>query len=195
MRGSLADPPTRGQGGSARLRTVAPGLLPRFFERVTRSAFGDLALDDPRAAGYLTDLLTRYARTEALGAIDALPGRPLPTVADALLEVQRIWDWTDPRFAPEKERAVRRHVGDYTLFMLGLFREHVERLAVAAYYETEGRRAYRFLAELGRAGGEPDAPLFARLAAGFERYAGALAYMRRVYFRETELPWRGLGAP
>jgi hypothetical protein len=194
MRGSLADPPTRGQG-SARLRTVPPGLLPRFFERVTRNAFGDLALDDPRAAGYVTDLLTRYARAEALRAIDILPGRPLPTVADALLEIQRIWDWTDARFAPEQERAVRRHIGDYTLFMLGLFPEHVERLAVAPYYEAEGRRAYRFLAELGRAGGEPDAPLFERFAAYFERYVGALAYMRKVYFRETALPWRGLAAP
>ncbi|HTK93219.1 MAG TPA: hypothetical protein VL948_23490 [Verrucomicrobiae bacterium] len=173
---------------------MAHGLLPRFFERVTRSAFGDLALDDSRAAGYLTDLLTRYARAEALGAIDALPGRPLPTVADALLEIQRVWDWTDPRFAPEQERAVRRHVGDYTLFMLGLFRGHVERLAVTSYYETEGRRAYRFLAELGRAGHEPDAPLYARLAGGFERYAGALAYMKKVYFRDTALPWRGLAA-
>ena len=174
---------------------MAPGLLPRFFERVTRSAFGDLALDDPRAAGYLTDLLTRYARAEALRAIDTLPGRPLPTVADALLEIQRVWDWSDPRFAPEQERTVRRHIGDYTLFMLGLFREHVERVASADYYEAEGRRAYRFLAELGRATGEPDALLFARLAAGFERYAGALAYMRRVYFHETALPWRGLAAP
>jgi hypothetical protein len=76
--------------------------------------------------------------------------------------------------------------------MLGLFREHVERLDVVTYYEMEGRRAYRFLAELGRADGDADAALFARLAMGFERYAGALAYMRRVYFRETALPWRGL---
>jgi hypothetical protein len=171
---------------------VASGLLSRFFERVTQAAFGDLALDDARAAGYLTDLLTRYARAEALRAVDALPGRPLPTVADALLEIQAVWDWRDPRFAPQQERAVRRHIGDYTLFMLGLFREHVERLDVVTYYETEGRRAYRFLAELGRADGDADAALFARLASGFERYAGALAYMRRVYFSETVLPWRGL---
>ena len=83
----------------------------------------------------------------------------------------------------------------YTLVMTGLFREHVERLAVGDYYETEGRRAYRFLAELGRAEAEPDAPLFARLAAGFERYAGALTYIRKVYFRDTPLPWRGLATP
>ena len=50
------------------------------------------------------------------------------------------------------------------------------------------------MAELGRAGGDPDAPLYARLADGFERYAGALTYMRKVYFRETALPWRGFTA-
>ena len=180
MARSLALPGTVGQG-SARLGDVEPGLLPRFFARVTRSAFGDLTLND--------------ARAEALAAIDVLPGRRLPTVVDALLEIQRVWEWEGPRFDPAKERAVRRHIGDYTLFMTGLFREHVERLAVVDYYETEGRRAYRFLAELGRAEAEPDAPLFARLAAGFERYAGALTYIRKVYFRDTPLPWRGLATP
>jgi hypothetical protein len=194
MARSLALPATVGQG-SARLGSVEPGLLARFFARVTRSAFGDLTLDDAPAAAYLTDLLTRFARTEALAAVDVLPGRRLPTVVDALLEIQRVWEWEGARFDPGKERAVRRHIGDYTLFMTGLFREHVERLAVVDYYEAEGRRAYHFLAELGRAEGEPDASLFERLGSGFERYAGALTYIRKVYFRDTPLPWRGLAAP
>ena len=41
------------------------GLLPRFFESVTRQAFGDLAIDDAPALRYLTELLTRFVRTEA----------------------------------------------------------------------------------------------------------------------------------
>jgi hypothetical protein len=104
-----------------------------------------------------------------------------------------VWDWSDPRCAGAEHGA--RHVGDFYALHAGPLPEYVERVASADYYEAEGRRAYRFLAELGRATGEPDAPLFARLAAGFERYAGALAYMRRVYFHETALPWRGLAAP
>ena len=40
------------------------GLLPRFFESVTRQAFGDLGIDDAPALRYLTDLLTRFVRTE-----------------------------------------------------------------------------------------------------------------------------------
>jgi hypothetical protein len=162
---------------------VESGLLPRFFEKVTRQSFHDLALDDPPVAQYLADLLTRFARTEALHAVRELPTRRLDTVADSLLEIQRAWTWGSPEFNPEAERTLRRHIGDYTLFMTGVFREHVERLAVVGYYEHEGRRAYRFVSETARAGGRAEAPLFRRLSERFEQYAGALSYARKVYLR------------
>jgi hypothetical protein len=169
---------------------VEPGLLPRFFERATRQSFEDLALDDPPAIQYLAELLTRFARTEALYAVRELPTRRLDSVADSLLEIQRAWDLESPQFRPEAEQALRRHIGDYTLFMIGVFREHVERLAVTGYYEHEGRRAYRFVSETARADGKPDAPLFRRLSDRFEQYAGALSYARKVYFRSADWPPR-----
>jgi hypothetical protein len=167
---------------------VESGLLPRFFERATRQSFHDLALDDPPAMQYLADLLTRFARTEALSAIRELPARRLDTVADSLLAIARVWEWESPNFDPEAEQALRRHIGDYTLFMTGVFREHVERLAVTDYYQHEGRRAYRFVSETARAGGRADAPLFRRLSDRFEQYAGALSYTRKVYFRSDRWP-------
>lgn len=170
------------------------GLFPRFFERVTRQAFSDLGLDDPPAVGYLTDLLTRFARTEALHAVQAVSRRRLDTVADSLLAIQTVWDPESPTFDPSEEPVLRRHIGDYTLFMTGIFREHVERLAVTSYYQHEGRRAYRFVSEVARTGGRADAPLFRRLSDGFEQYAGALSYARKVYFRADAWgrgPWPG----
>ena len=164
------------------------GLLPRFFERVTRQSFRDLALDDPPVMRYLADLLTRFARTEALYAVRDLPIRRLDTVADSLLAIQQVWQWESPDFNPEAERTLRRHIGDYTLFMTGVFREHVERLAVTGYYQHEGRRAYRFFSETARAGGGADAPLFKRLSDRFEQYAGALSYARKVHFRSEQWP-------
>jgi hypothetical protein len=56
---------------------VQTGLLPRFFESVTRQAFGDLAIDDAPALRYLSDLLTRFVRTEAIRSIRELPTRRL----------------------------------------------------------------------------------------------------------------------
>ena len=159
------------------------GLLPRFFESVTRQAFGDLAIDDAPALRYLTELLTRFVRSEALRAIRELPGRRLDSVTDSLLAIQDVWATDSPDFSPGAERALRRQVGDYTLFMTGIFRDHVDRLAVTGYYEQEGRRAYRFVAEMARARSEAEAPLYRRLSDRFEMYAGALTYARKVYFR------------
>jgi len=171
------------------VRAVEPFLLPRFFERATRQVFGDLALDDPPAARYVTDLLTRFARTDALYRVAELPGQRLETVVDALRAVERAWDVGSPDFAPEREQTLRRHIGDFTLFMTGIFRDHVQRLTLVSYYEDQGRRAYRFVAETARAEGRPEAPLFRRLSERFEHYSGALSYMRKVYFRDEPSLW------
>lgn len=58
-----------------------------------------------------------------------------------------------PHFNPVRERELRRHIGDYTLFMTGLFRERVEHLSVTGYYIREGQCSY----------GTPDLPFFRRL--------------------------------
>ena len=176
------------------MKDVETGLLPRFFEGVTRQAFGDLAIDDAPALSYLTDLLTRFVRSEALRTIRELPDRRLDSVADSLLAIQHVWESDSAGFNPGTERALRRQIGDYTLFMTGIFRDHVDRLAVTGYYEHEGRRAYRFVAEVARARSEDEAPLYRRLSDRFEMYAGALTYVRKVYFRAEAVPpavWPG----
>ena len=172
---------------------MEPGLLARFFERVTRQAFVDLGLDGGPVARYLIDLLTRFARTDALYRADLVPGRRLDTVVDSLLSIDSAWQIESPDFAPEREPALRQHVGDFALFMTGIFRDHVERLAVLGFYESEGRRASRFVADTARAQGKPEAAVFQRLSLEFERYAGALTYMRKVYFRDQALPFTAPG--
>lgn len=168
-------------------RSGAPTSLKRFFGRTIRWTFGDLKIRDEAAADYLADLLTRFARTDALYPLGP-PGRRLETVAECLLEIQRTWEYESPHFDPGQERELRRHIGDYTLFMTGLFRERVEGMSVTGYYIREGRRAYRFVSEHDRAGARPYAGLFRALADRFEGYAGALTYMRKVYFRPELVP-------
>ena len=157
--------------------------LRAFFDRAIRASFHDLTLGNDPASTYLADLLTRFARTENLYP----RGQSLPrleTVVDMLLEAGTAWDETT--FHPEHEVTVCRHIGDFTLFMTGVFRERVERTASIGYYVTQGKRAYQFVSEHGRAtslpGGSEQAPVYRRLADRFERYAGALDYARRVYF-------------
>jgi hypothetical protein len=164
-----------------------PGLA-RFFERVVRQALGDLRLGGATEGPYLAALLGRFARTDELYAIRDAVGRPLDSVAALLIEAERAWDFAAPDFDPFRERRVRQHIGDYALFMTGLFHEHVERRVGAAYYVRQGRQAYQAVADFERAALRPEARLFGALAAGFERYAAALTYLKRVYLRPADTP-------
>ena len=171
--------------------------LRRFFDRAVRATFRDLTLHDELVAGYLVDLLTRFAHTDQLFPAGVAVPR-LEAIVDVLLEAQAAWDDASPHFSPEREVSARRHLGDYALFMTGVFRERVERLASTAYYVGQGQRAYRFVSEHDRASARPTTagggPLFARLAERFESYAWALDYARRVHFREAPAhPFFGLG--
>ena len=157
--------------------------LRAFFERAIRASFHDLAIGNDPASPYLADLMTRFARTENLYPRGTTIPR-LETVVDLLLEAGTAWDGS--YFQPEHEVTVSRHIGDFTLFMTGIFRERVERTASVGYYVGQGKRAYHFVSEHGRATSRAEAadtaPLFRRLADRFEGYAGALDYARRVYF-------------
>ncbi len=157
--------------------------LRQFFDRALGASFRDLALGDDPASPYLADLLTRFARTENLFPPGVAAPR-LETVVDLLLEAQAVWREDTVWWQPEREIAVRRHIGDFTLFMTGLFRERVDRTASALFYISQGKRAYQFVSEHDRASsrGGPSAPLFRRLADRFERYAAVLEYARKVHF-------------
>jgi hypothetical protein len=130
-------------------------------------------------------MLTRFARTENLFPRGTTVPR-LETVVDMLLEIQGAWADDTPDFRPEHEVSVRRHIGDYTLFMTGLFPERVQRTASMSYYVAEGKRAYQFVSEHDRARGGR-AP-YRRLAERFESNMRALDYARRAYFVEPGLP-------
>jgi hypothetical protein len=166
---------------------AAPSLE-RFFDRLVRRSLDDLRLGGGPVADYLAGVLTRFARTDQLYALRDAAGQPLETVVAMLIEVQRSWEFDQPHFDPFRERDVRRHIGDYTLFMTGIFREHVERCASTGFYVREGKRAYRVVADFERSALKSDARLFADLADRFEGYAHALQYMKRVYLRPFEGP-------
>src|SRR3989304_2897033 len=123
----------------------APNSLRRFFDRVVHRSFGAPPPRDAPPADYVSALLTRFARTETLYPAGALPGQRLESVVDLLLEIRRAWDADSPHFNPVRERELRRHIGDYTLFMIGLFRERVEHLSSTLLFSREGLFVYCLL--------------------------------------------------
>ncbi|MFH1570662.1 MAG: hypothetical protein ABIL09_21910 [Gemmatimonadota bacterium] len=164
------------------LTPVPPEGLRRFFRSMVRPTFAALGLGQGEVADYVTDLLARFARTDQLYRVRDARGRRLETIADLLVELMRAWDSPAP-YRYDREVDIRRHCGDYALFMSGLFRAHVEGGALLGYYLAEGERAYRTVAERLSLALSGEAVVYRALAAEFEQLSGALDYMRKVYMQ------------
>lgn len=156
-----------------RIREI-PGDHPlrRLFRDLVAHRLGEVSWGDAPTARYLGDVLTDFAHVDNLYRLRDARGRRLETVAEMLVE-------SSPLLGPggfPREREVRRHVGDFTLFFTGVFPELMESLQIRRRlgpdlfvdYVAAGRESYRKVAEFDRFHGLPLAPVFARLAEGFE---------------------------
>ena len=87
----------------------------------------------------------------------------------------------------DRERDVHRHIGDFTLFMAGLFPEYLRRLKTAGLiyhkdflvdYVKIGKRSYGIVATIGRESDGGDPPLFQKLSENFELCVTGLGFVR-----------------
>ena len=87
-----------------------------FFGGIAQYAFEiRLGIADPPLVDYITDLLTRFIRSDALYGMHNLSGNRLRQVGDMLAEA-------DARVG-DARREVHRHIGDFTLFWTGVYPE------------------------------------------------------------------------
>lgn len=98
--------------------------LADFFEGLINHSFRQkLGLNDSEITSYVSDLLAQFTSTENLYRIRDSEGRPLEDVGEMLLASNPLFD--APSF--DREREVRKHIGDFTLFFAGLFPEAINR--------------------------------------------------------------------
>jgi len=153
-------------------KTIA--RLHEFFLSTTERSFRELGVGDEAVIGYVAAVLTEFARSDRLYALRTARGR----VIDGVSTMRRVSD----RTTAMRARAAEKYLGDYALFMTGLFRSHVERCGALEYYVVEGQRSYRAVSEFDLALFRTGFLLFEQLAKNFEHYSGALDYMRKAYF-------------
>jgi len=157
--------------------------LEPFFQQAVRNSYeGKLGLHDPDVTSYVARLLCQFSDAGNLYRIRDESGRAI----EELEEMERAADPVHgdaPSF--DAERAVRKHIGDYALFVAGMYPE-------AAGSSRRLRHHSPSLAELIRAGKESYfivsqfnlfeykevAPLFARLSGNFERWLLGLTLVR-----------------
>jgi hypothetical protein len=160
-------------------KKVFSDRLHNFFHSLTRHSFWQLGINDATVAQYVADVLTEFANTDNLYRVRSRAGKKLDSVIEILAESQ-------PEAMGEsrllRERALRKYLGDYTLFMSGIFRSYVEGKGFLDYYLQEGRRSYWTVSELDLSLYRTGFILFQELSKKFEYYSGALDYMRKAYF-------------
>jgi hypothetical protein len=160
--------------------------LLRFFAGLTEHTFQTkLGVADPILTDYLSELLTRFIRNDAIHNIRNTKGRPLFEVVQMLSEAeQRVGS---------ARRDVHRHIGDYTLFWAGLYPESLrkkqapERADHVIDYCEQGKRAYWIASTIEtNRDGEAPSDVLERLASEFEMCAYGLREVRRQWERRDD---------
>ena len=103
-------------GGKLSLRRLFDDLVWKHF-------FDDVRLEEPGVTQYVSNMLVDFVDIGNLYRLQNTQGKRLEDVGEMLIESNPML--AAPSF--DRERAVRKHVEDYTLFMTGLFPESVAR--------------------------------------------------------------------
>jgi hypothetical protein len=154
-----------------------------FGELVRRHFFRGVQLYDPDVAEYVSGVLTDFTHVDNLYRIRNARGRRIEEVAELLVE-------SNPLLAAssfDREREVRKHVGDFTLFSTGLFPEAVASLprlrplSIDTFvdYVSAGKESYAVVAAFNLCEYRQEAPLFRRLSDRFEECVFGLNLVKR----------------
>jgi hypothetical protein len=157
--------------------------LEPFFQQAVRNSYeGKLGLHDPDITAYVARLLCEFSDTGNLYSMRDDSGQPI----DRLEEMERAADPVNgsaPSF--DAERALRKHIGDYALFVAGMYPEAAgskrrlrHRSPSIGELIRAGKQSYFIVSQFDLFEYQKEAALFARLSDGFERWLLGLTLVR-----------------
>jgi hypothetical protein len=142
-----------------------------FSELLYKHLIRAAQFDDPQISDYIGDLLVNFTHVDNLYRLRNSKGRRLEDVAEMLIASNPLLEGG----SFEYEREVRKHIGDYTLFLTGLFPEYVAKLNRKPFrmdslidYLKAGKESYRVVAAFDQFEYRDVAPLFRKLSEKFE---------------------------
>ncbi|HKJ63316.1 MAG TPA: hypothetical protein VKA94_15185 [Hyphomicrobiales bacterium] len=157
--------------------------LEPFFQQAVRNSYeGKLGLHDPEMTGYVARLLCEFTQADKLYSMRDTAGRPVEKLTEMMLAADPV---NGPAPSFDAERAARKHIGDYALFVAGMFpeairsgRRHRFRRPSLDELISAGKESYYIVSQFNLFEYEEEAPLFARLSDGFERCILGLTLVR-----------------
>lgn len=143
-----------------------------FQDLVGRHYAEEIGIRDPQIVAYVSHLLAEFCEADQLFKICDACNRSLADIGEMLLE-------SDPVYGPapsfDRERQVRKHIGDYTLFFAGMFPESINhfrlrrrRLESLIDWVKAEKESYYIVSKFEHFEYAKVAPLFASLSKNFE---------------------------
>lgn len=148
-----------------------------------RSFVETLGWPDLNVTEYVSNLLVEFAHSDNLYRIRNYRGKRLDAVVELLFESEILLEAQ----SLDREHDVHRHIGDFTLFMAGLFPEYLKRLKSAGLiyhkdflidYVKTGKRSYGIVAGAQADESNRETPLFQKLSDNFELCVAGLGFVR-----------------
>ncbi len=143
-----------------------------FLELVSQNFSATIGLRDPQLTQYVAAMLTEFCEIDRLYKVRNAAGHTLDDVGEMLLEADPVFGEA-PSF--DREREVRKHIGDYTLFFTGMFPEAINRFRLRRQrlenfidFIRAGKESYYIVSKFEFFEYAKVAPLFAKLSARFE---------------------------
>jgi hypothetical protein len=157
--------------------------LEPFFQKAVRNSYeGKLGLHDPDVTDYVAHLLCDFSEADNLYKVRDEAGRPIEDLTEMLLAADPI---NGSASSFDEERKVRKHIGDYALFVAGMYpgamdtnRRHRGPHPSLTELIQAGKESYFIVSQFNLFEYEQEAPLFARLSERFERCILGLALIR-----------------
>jgi hypothetical protein len=170
--------------------------LRRLFGALTEKNFAVLlGWPDVNITEYVSNLLVEFTHADQLYRIRNKAGDKVDAVVDMLFESEVLLEAE----SLDREREVHRHIGDFTLFMAGLFPEYLRRLKTESLiyhkdflvdYVKTGKRSYGLVANfhVGEVNGLGS--LFKKLSENFELCVTGLGFVRNDLDRMKDPTYR-----
>lgn len=164
---------------SSAFSEISPYL---YFYLLTRHVLHEHDVDDRNVADYVAAMLTRFCSSRRMHSISSEHDQTYHYLVDMMVDAAKA--------SPREAFLIRSHMGNYSLFVTGLFPDYVYRQSTYGrkapgfdYYEQMGRSSFQWASQHRMALQLSLVEILASLSDNFRRVRIALNYLTDHYIR------------
>jgi hypothetical protein len=147
--------------------------LQQFFQELVERNYCEVGVRNSEVQAYVSNLLTEFCDADNLYKIKNEHGQSLHDVGEMLLAADPVYG---PASSFDRERQVRKHIGDYSLFFTGMWPESLNRFRLRRArieglidFIRAGKESYFIVSKFEHFEYAKVAPLFRRMSQEFEQ--------------------------